>query len=210
MDYWREVLCGYFGRGVHPQEMAFSLTLPLRRLILSPEELTERLHLAPTYRVLELGPGPGYFSGEVARRLQEGELVLADLQRGMLSRARACLNGERTNVTLTQADGQYLPFTAASFDVVFLVAVLGEIPNTSACLREIARVLRPGGLLSNTEQPGDSDWLTPAALRSLAEGTGFWFMQQFGRGRNYTANFRKPNVERLAVYATSDPFWGRR
>lgn len=194
MDRWREVLRGIFGRGVYPQEMAFSLTLPLRRLILGPEDLADRLHLARTSRVLELGPGPGTFSAEVERRVPEGALVLADLQWGMLEKARARLEGEAHEVRFTQADGQYLPFGAASFDVVFLVAVLGEIPDPGAGLREIARVLRPGGLFSNTEQPGDPDRLTPAVLRSLAAEAGFRFTQQFGRARNYTANFRKPRI----------------
>jgi len=198
--HWREVMKGYFGRGVHPHEMAFSLTLPLRRLVLSPSELADRLHLAPTHRVLELGPGPGYFSAEVARRVPEGELVLTDLQLGMLRRARERLEGEVANVRMRQADGSQLPFYAGSFDVVFLVAVLGEIHEPGVCLREIDRVLKPGGLLSNTEQPGDPDRLTPSGLRSLAEDAGFRFMQQFGRGRNYTANFRKPRKGRSRAY----------
>ena len=192
MSRWRQVVRGYFGRGVHPHEMAFSLTMPLRRLILSPEALADRLHLAPTFRVLELGPGPGFFSAEVARRVPEGHLALADLQWGMLRRARARLAGERSRIRFSQADGQSLPFGSASFDVVFLVAVLGEIPDPAACLQEIMRVLRPGGLFSNTEQPGDPDRLTPSALRSLTAEAGFRFMRQFGRGPNYTANFRKP------------------
>jgi ubiquinone/menaquinone biosynthesis C-methylase UbiE len=185
--------------------MAFSLTLPLRRLILSPEELADRLHLAPTSRVLELGPGPGYFSAEVARRVPEGELVLADLQWGMLRRARQRLADGPKNVRLLQADGLCLPFNADAFDVVFLVAVLGEIPDPTACLSEIARVLKPGGLLSNTEQPGDPDGLSPSTLRSLGEGAGFRFVQQFGRRRNYTANFRKLRVEPSPPYKASRP-----
>jgi len=72
--------------------------------------------------------------------------VLADLQRGMLRRARARLQGEKANVRFIWADGQCLPFDAASFDVVFLVAVLGGVPNPSACLREIARLRNRGAV----------------------------------------------------------------
>jgi ubiquinone/menaquinone biosynthesis C-methylase UbiE len=56
----------------------------LRRLVLSPEKLADCLHPDEAARVLEIGPGPGYFSVEVARRLSQGRLDLFDLQREML------------------------------------------------------------------------------------------------------------------------------
>ena len=191
-ERWKEVLRGYFGRGVHPHEMAFSLTFPLRRLILSPETLAERLHVDACFRVLELGPGPGFFSAEVARRLPHGRLELFDLQRGMLQTAHQRLaTADLHNVGFAQGDGRRLPFSAEAFDVVFLVAVLGEGPDPSACLSSIHRVLRQGGLFSNTEQPGDPDFLMLETVRTLAETEGFAFVESYGRGRNYTANFRK-------------------
>lgn len=44
-----------------------------------------------------------------------------------------------------RADGARLPFRSASFDTVSLVAALNHIPDRQACMREVARVLRPGG-----------------------------------------------------------------
>jgi ubiquinone/menaquinone biosynthesis C-methylase UbiE len=191
-ERWKEVLKGYLGRGVHPHELSFSLTLPLRRLILSPETLAERLHLDASFRVLELGPGPGYFSAEVARRLPHGRLELFDLQRGMLETARRRLEAvEMHNADFIQGDARRLPFGAEAFDVVFLVAVLGEVPDPAACLRSVYRALRPGGLFSNTEQPGDPDFLPLERVRALAEAQGFVFIESFGRGKNYTVNLWK-------------------
>jgi ubiquinone/menaquinone biosynthesis C-methylase UbiE len=97
------------------------------------------------------------------------------------------------NVGFTQGDAISLPFDANEFDVVFLVAVLGEVSNPEACLKEIYRVLRPSGLLSITEQPGDPDFLPLSVVRSLAEKQEFEFVESYGKKRNYTANFRKPN-----------------
>ena len=190
---WTSVLSGFFRRGVYPHQLAFALDSPLRRLILSPEELARRLHLAEDARVLEIGPGPGYFSLEVARRLPQGRLELLDLQMAMLEKVRRKLEAaDLHNAGFAQGDATQLPFRQGEFDVVFLVAVLGEVPDPAACLRDIHRVLRPGGLLSVTEQPGDPDFQPLPVVRSLAEAQGFAFVERFGRYRNYTANFSKP------------------
>lgn len=189
----RETVKGYFGRGTDPHQLSFMLVSAFRRLILSPEELVERLHLSEASRVLEVEPGPGFFSAEVVRRIPYGRLELFDLQREMLDTVRRKL--EKTglrNVGFTQGDASRLPFGESEFDVVFLVAVLGEVADPRACLRGIYRVLCPFGLLSITEQPGDPDFLPMSTVRTMAEQQGFEFVESYGRGKNYTANFRKP------------------
>jgi trans-aconitate 2-methyltransferase len=52
-----------------------------------------------------------------------------------------------TNITATQGDARRLPYGNAAFDAAYLVAVLGEIPDEDAALRELARALKPGGRL---------------------------------------------------------------
>ncbi len=193
---WRGAIKGFFGRGTYPHQLSFVLGSALRRLVLSPGELAGRLHLEATSRVLEVGPGPGYFSAEVARSVPRGRLELFDLQREMLEKARRRLQAAGIhNAGFTRGDACNLPFTRSAFDVAFLVAVLGEVPDPAACLRGIHRVLRPGGLLSITEQPGDPDALPLPAVRELAERAGFEFVESFGRGKNYTANFRRPGAD---------------
>jgi len=64
---WRDIIKRYFGRGICPYQLSFVLGSALRRLVLSPEELADRLHLTGASQVLEIGPGPGYFSVKVAR-----------------------------------------------------------------------------------------------------------------------------------------------
>lgn len=173
-------------------ERASHLLHPLRKLILSPRKLVQRLDLQKDSKVLELGPGPGYFSLEVARHVPAGKLVLADVQQEMLDMAKQRLDKcGIANVEYKKANAASLPFDSETFDVVFLVAVLGEIPDKRQCLREIHRVLRPGGLLSNTEQPGDPDFIPMSEIRTLVEKEGFRFKRAYGRGRNYTIGFRK-------------------
>ena len=67
LERWRDVWCRFGGEGTYPHELSALLLIPLRRVVLSPEQLVEQLQLTPSSRVLEVGPGPGYFSRAVAR-----------------------------------------------------------------------------------------------------------------------------------------------
>ncbi|HEC87670.1 MAG TPA: methyltransferase domain-containing protein, partial [Thermoplasmatales archaeon] len=188
------ILSRFFGKGIYPSQISFWLDFPLRRLILSPKKLADRLYLKEDFKVLEIGPGPGYFSVEVARRIPQGHLELFDLQKEMLEKARHKIESAGLhNVGFTQGDAIDLPFDENEFDVVFLVAVLGEVSNKERCLGAIYRILKPSGLLSITEQPGDPDFLPLPVVRSLAEKQGFEFVESYGKKKNYTVNFRKPN-----------------
>jgi ubiquinone/menaquinone biosynthesis C-methylase UbiE len=176
-----------------PHTEARHLLNPLRSLILSPRKLVQRLDLSPSSRVLELGPGPGYFSPKVARSVPQGKLVLVDVQQEMLDMAKERIEGKGiTNVEYRRGDASSLPVESESFDVVFLVAVLGEVPDCGACLREIRRVLCPDGLLSITEiRLGDPDFIPmPELLRSV-QAAGFRRCAQYGICSHYTVNFRK-------------------
>jgi ubiquinone/menaquinone biosynthesis C-methylase UbiE len=188
---FKDILGRGAGRGTCPHQLAFLLESGLRRFILSPDRLAERLELKEASRVLELGPGPGYFSRAVARRIPKGYLMLVDLQREMLQKARGKLaRSGLGNVGFVQAAAA-LPVPSGAWDCVFLVAVLGEVSDPRSCLREIYRVLRPRGLLSLTEQPGDPDFVALPHARELVEGVGFRLEKVYGGGKNYTASFRK-------------------
>ena len=189
---WRDVFNRLSGQGVYPYELAFLLDLPLRKLILSPQQVADRLHLTSRAQVLELGPGPGYFSGEIARRIPNGRLTLLDIQYEMLDKNRRKLRRAAVaNARWTQASADALPFTAGTFDVVFLVTVLGEVPEPRACLRAIQPVLRPGGLLSITEMQGDPDALSQAEVQQLARQCGFTLLETFSFFKGFMLNFTK-------------------
>jgi len=188
------ILRRFFGRGTCPYQLSFILDFPLRRLILSSQKLADRLHLKEDFKVLEIGPGSGFFSVEVARRIPQGHLELFDIQQEMLEKARHKIeSAELHNVGFTQGDAVDLPFDENKFDVVFLVAVLGEVSDKERCLGAIYKVLKPSGLLSITEQLGDPDFLPLSVVRSLAEKQGFEFIESYGKKKNYTANFKKPD-----------------
>jgi SAM-dependent methyltransferase len=94
--------------------------------------------------VLEVGCGAAMCSRWLAGR--GATPIACDLSAGMLRHARAGAAATGVAVPLVQADAQRLPFRDGSFDVAF--TAFGAIPfvaDSAAVLREVARVLRPGG-----------------------------------------------------------------
>ncbi|HSE52443.1 MAG TPA: methyltransferase domain-containing protein, partial [Gemmatimonadales bacterium] len=126
----------------------------------------------------------------------QGHLELVDLQPQMLAKARSRLTARgRTNVGYTVADaGSPLPLAAASFDVAVLVHVLGEVADQSRCLRSLASVLKPGGVLVLHEGMPDPDRIPMPELAALVEPRGFRLDRIEGPSWNYTALFRRAAV----------------
>lgn len=189
----KEIGFSRFGKGVFPAKASFLLDNPLRKLIKSPKLVADRLSLQSQYHVLEVGAGGGYYSVEVASRLTAGQLTILDIQPNMLDKAMSKLREKGfDSVTAVLADACVLPLRDAQFDRVFMVTVLGEVPDPCKTLQETFRVLRPGGLLSVGEQRTDPDFLSLSFVKSLADNVGFEFVKSFGYRWNYTANFMKP------------------
>lgn len=143
--------------------------------------------------ILEVGPGTGYYSLSVAQWLEPGgQLEIFDLQQAMLddTMERALRRGI-TNVSATQGDARELPYEDASFDAAYLVAVLGEIPDQTAALRELARVLRPGGRLVVGELFGDPHWVSPRRLGERTSAAGLLFKERSGSALGYFARFER-------------------
>lgn len=170
---WSEIWARFHGRGVYPHQLAFLLRVPVRDLVFSRRRLVELLDPDPASTILEIGPGPGFFSTAVARVLPRGRLELLDLQLPMLRKARRRVRRSGlANVHYACGSADRLPYRSGSFDGVFLVAVLGEVPAADRCLREVARVLRPGGRLTIVELPGDPDAVPRGTVEELVGPLG--------------------------------------
>ena len=95
-------------------------------------------------RVLEVGCGAAMCARWL--RTQGAEAVAFDLSGRMLRRAADAAARTGVEVPLAQADAQHLPFASASFDIA--CTAFGAVPfvaDSAAVMREVARVLRPGG-----------------------------------------------------------------
>ncbi|MBU1094850.1 MAG: methyltransferase domain-containing protein [Bacteroidetes bacterium] len=190
--HWIDVFKRLSGRGIYPHELAFMLDSPIRKFILSPEKLIQRLHLSPNSIVLEIGPGPGYFSLEVAKRIPAGQLILFDIQSEMLNKSIVKLKKENIkNFYAVQGNAIVLPFNSRVFDIIFLVTVLGEVTDQEKCLNSINRILRVGGILSITEMSGDPDVLSQDEIHQKVSRCGFEYVETFPSFKGFTINFKK-------------------
>ena len=174
-----------------PASLAWLVNNPIRRRYTRP--VLDRVGIRPGECVLELGPGPGAFTMEAAQRVgPEGQLVAVDIQPRMIAQVeKRVREAGLTNVETHVADAYHLPLEDESVDRAFLVAMLPEIPDQARALLELDRVIKPGGLLSITEDFFDPDY--PFAFETIrrVEAVGFSLERRCGNFWLYTINFRK-------------------
>jgi ubiquinone/menaquinone biosynthesis C-methylase UbiE len=82
-----------------------------------------------------------------------------------------------------------LPYPDSTFDAAYMTVTLGEILDQDAALRELRRVLKPGGRLVIGEIFGDPHMVTFGSLRAHAEKAGLRFEQRLGGKLAYFARF---------------------
>lgn len=144
------------------------------------EQIAKVLDYAPTrrpLRVLDLGCGPGESTFILAERLGPGSTVTGiDLSRSMIARA---LDHHRRRhpglegVHFQQADATRLPFEDGRFDLALGHSFLYLVPDRPAVLREVHRVLAPGGRLVLME-PNAEGSLPRATWKALPNAMVMW------------------------------------
>jgi len=194
----------HYAGSAFPHEFAFILDNPIRRLLFNPRHVIDNLALTGSEHVLELGPGPGFFSVEIARRLPGGRLELFDIQPEMLDIARRKLDraGCRNVGFHAGEAGEGLPFPDGSFDIAFLASVLGEVLDQATCIRSLRGVLKPGGLLVFSERFPDPDRLSVQELRDLVEADDFSFVDTTGNIWHDIVRFRRLDNPELTIEST--------
>jgi ubiquinone/menaquinone biosynthesis C-methylase UbiE len=117
-----------------------------------------QLPLTPTSQVLELGAGNGELSGLIAERYHPARIYVTDYDPEQVAVAQKRLTSRLGAIppsfVLERADATHLAYPDSSFDLVmahYMLHHLGTIEDISRGLREIERVLRPGGRLLYAE-----------------------------------------------------------
>lgn len=192
--------------------------------------VTEKLEMAAVQefldpvkgkRVLDAGCGDGTYSIAAAER--GARVTGVDMSADMLEAARARSAGRGVTVDWRQGDVLALPFPDSSFDLAIAIALLCLVSDPPGAVRELSRVLVPGGRLVVGELHRRSLWAIERRLRGWA-GNAFWRDARFWtvhalRGLLAESNLQSGRVRGVAYYpplgpvarllAPADPFLSR-
>jgi predicted O-methyltransferase YrrM len=144
--------------GVCPWWLGYFLISPLRRLRHNPTTIVGP-YVREGQTVLEPGPGMGFFTLELARRVgSDGRVVTVDVQPRMLDRlkrraAKAGLS-ERIDARLVSGDSLSVHDLREKVDFTLAFAVIHELPDIWQFFQEVAEASKPGSLMLVAEPKG--------------------------------------------------------
>ncbi len=135
----------------------------MRLIQAAGDEIIRRLELRDTEVVLDVATGTGEPGLTIAQRVKNGHVIGTDLSAGMLdvAQAKAAEQGVR-NYETQLADVSELPFPDATFDAISCRMGFMFFPDMMLALREMHRVLKPGGRLATAvwSGPEHNPWVT--------------------------------------------------
>ncbi len=178
-----------------------------------PQErsIFERSRKAPQ-RILDIGCGTGEITQRLAGLYPQAALTGVDLEESHLERARQ----KCPRATFRKGDALALPFEARSFDLAVCRHLTQAVPDARQVLKEMHRVLEPGGRLHLLSEDYGMLWCWPTSLDS----DGFWqrIPHLYGDARNcdlyvgrktytylYDLGFRDIAVDYVVVDTTRVP-----
>ena len=165
-------------------------------------EMIDHVAMAHPANVLDVATGPAGVALELADR-SEARIVGIDLSEQMLARGRrnVAAAGRDDRIALVLGQGERLPFRDATFDALTFTYLLRYVADPAATITELARVVRPGGVMASLEfaVPPKRFWrawwelYTRVALplAGAALGGRAWFDVGRFLGPNITAHYRR-------------------
>jgi len=172
-------------KGFHrlcPWWMGYILLSPLRRLRQNPARILGGL-VREGMTVLEVGPGMGFFSLELARLVgASGRVIAVDIQPRMLKalerRAKRAGVAERLDLRLAPHGGMGVEDANGKVDFVLAFYVVHELPDAGVFFREAAAVLKPGGTILIAEPSGHVKEEQFEQTVQLAKDAGFMVVER--------------------------------
>ena len=150
------------------------------------ETLAKMVGAAKNQKAADLATGPGTLALRFAAHVES--VAAVDLTPAMLKRARETARNEGIeNVTFLRADAQDLPIASGALDLVVTSYSLHHIPDPARVLREMARVIKPGGRV------GIIDIVVPDAEGASEQANAI----EIARDRSHTKSLRRAEFEAL-------------
>lgn len=185
---------------VCPWWLGYFLASPLRKWWQDPKEI-----LAPFVRegqrILEPGPGMGFFTLELARLVgPQGKVIAIDLQSKMIDslKRRVAKAGfaDRVDARVVSADSLATDDLNASIDFILAFAMVHEMPDAAKFFREVATTARIGATLLLVEPRGHvKDAMFQDELKLAAEA-GFQLLDRPAIRHSHAAFLRFSGVAR--------------
>lgn len=175
--------------------LGYLLISPLRKLLQNPAKVIEP-YVRAGMTVVEIGPGMGFFTLELAKKVGEaGRVIAIDIQPQMLERleqrAKAAGLQDRIETRLAKSDSMGMSDLAQSVDLVFAYAVVHELPDDRAFFREAFAVLKPDAMLYIAEPGHHVSREQFNAELQKAGAEGFAIVEQGHAGIGHNALLRK-------------------
>ncbi len=168
----------------------------------SLDRMVELVDPKPEWRVLDIATGGGHTALAFAPRVRE--VVATDITQEMLAAAERFIRAKGvTTVSFSEADACDLPFEAGDFDLVTCRVAPHHFPDCARFVREMARVLKPGGTVAMVdnvvpEDAGTGDYINalekfrdPSHVRALTASEWLRLFAEAGFGLQATEIFRK-------------------
>ena len=167
-------------------------------------------HLKPHFRILDIGCGPGSITLDLARLVPEGHVTGADISEDSIESARQhAQNQNVSNVEFLVANATDLTrFDSESFDVVHAHQVMLHLPKPVNVIKDIRRMLKPGGIFS-TRDNALKTWIPESA--AVAKGCTYAHRTRGNANLRRYINAKRvvAMYERLIRAKGADPTFGR-
>lgn len=163
---------------------------------LEADLLLERIGSPSGLNILDVGCGDGVLAVELAKRGAKVRGI--DSSEAMIAAARQRAASDNIEIDFNRAAAESLPFADNQFDVVTAIAVLCFIDDPGAALREMARVLKPGGRLIVGELGRISLWALVRRVRG-SFGSAVWRRAHFRTHRELSGLADEAGLTELSV-----------
>jgi SAM-dependent methyltransferase len=180
-----------------PWWLGWFLASPIRKWSQDPNAIVGP-YLRDGMTVLEPGPGMGFFTLEMAKKIgSNGRVIAVDIQKPMLDgvvrRAKRAGLQDRISTRLVSAGDLGLADIVGSCDFALLFAVVHEVPDAASLFQQVFAALKPGASLLFSEPKGHVTRPAFEASLKLAEGAGFVVESEPTIARSHSALLRKPS-----------------